>query len=151
MARTVNLFLILCCIIVPCFELCSSSSLRVKGKRGAAAASQTNATCTCGVFLSSQIVKGAVKSAVEDPVISVDVEEPGNCAITQCSTKCLEEMVKFLPTSSSIICASVDRDVYKEKAHLFLNVCDQGWKKSKISTQKAICCENSKDYKCPVA
>ncbi|XP_065225265.1 follicle cell protein 3C-1-like [Planococcus citri] len=147
MARAIDLLFILGCFVA---FLESCSALAVKDKRGAAATSQANASCTCGVFLSSQIVGGAVKSMLENPAITVDVEEPVNCANTaQCSTKCFEEMVKFLPTSSSIICGTVDREVYKEKAHLFLNVCDQGWKKSKISTQKEICCKDSTSYKCP--
>ncbi|VVC36444.1 Hypothetical protein CINCED_3A019087 [Cinara cedri] len=113
--------------------------------------------CMCGVFLSSQIGKGADKQSQptgyaalvhehDDPVPCNKLGAKNN---NYCANKCLEIIVKHLPNSAAIICGSVDRDVYKERAHLFVKNCSDSWTNTLLSGGKEYCCRDGQYYKCP--
>lgn len=52
-------------------------------------------SCTCGIFLSSQFVKGSPEPPKGEPVISTTLERSFQCnplGQKQCQTKCLEQV-----------------------------------------------------------
>ncbi|XP_025419992.1 follicle cell protein 3C-1 [Sipha flava] len=109
--------------------------------------------CTCGVFLSSQITKGSSKQPTGYAALVNEQDEPAACnalGVKACTNKCLEIIAKHLPNSPAIICGSVDRDVYKERAHLFVKNCNDFWINTLLSTGKEYCCKDDHYYKCPM-
>ncbi|XP_060871921.1 follicle cell protein 3C-1-like isoform X3 [Metopolophium dirhodum] len=115
--------------------------------------STTKTPCICGVFLSSQITKGSKKQPTGYAALLHEQDEPAPCnalGVKTCTNKCLEIIAKHLPNSPAIICGSVDRDVYKERAHLFVKNCNDSWINTLLSTGKEFCCKDGQHYKCPV-
>ncbi|XP_022160860.1 follicle cell protein 3C-1 [Myzus persicae] len=115
--------------------------------------STTKTPCICGVFLSSQITKGSKKQPTGYAALLHEQDEPASCnalGVKTCTNKCLEMIAKHLPNSPAIICGSVDRDVYKERAHLFVKNCNDSWMNTLLSTGKEFCCKDGQHYKCPV-
>lgn len=56
---------------------------------------QNDLSCTCGIFLSSQFVKGSPEPPKGEPVISTTLERSFQCnpiGQKQCQTKCLEQV-----------------------------------------------------------
>lgn len=56
-------------------------------------AAQNTPSCSCGVFLSGQFVKGSPKPPVGNPAIITELEDQLTCSTLgakQCATKCLE-------------------------------------------------------------
>ncbi|CAH1736571.1 follicle cell protein 3C-1 [Aphis gossypii] len=108
--------------------------------------------CICGVFLSSQITKTGNKQPTGYAALLHEQDEPAPCntlGVKTCTNKCLEIIAKHLPNSPAIICGSVDRDVYKERAHLFVKNCNDSWINTLLSTGKEFCCKDGLHYKCP--
>ncbi|CAG9769189.1 unnamed protein product [Ceutorhynchus assimilis] len=108
--------------------------------------------CTCGVFLSSQFKKGSKDQPKGNPVLTEEIDTPfmnnafGN---KQCTTKCLELIIKHLPKSSDIICGSVDRDeVRREKAFLFVKNHSDKWHPTSFSAGREFCCKDYAPVKC---
>ncbi|CAI6362504.1 unnamed protein product [Macrosiphum euphorbiae] len=115
--------------------------------------SNTKTPCICGVFLSSQITKGSKKQPTGYAALLHEQDESAPCnalGVKTCTNKCLEIIAKHLPNSPAIICGSVDRDVYKERAHLFVKNCNDSWINTLLSTGKEFCCKDGQHYKCPV-
>ncbi|XP_057663974.1 uncharacterized protein LOC130898588 [Diorhabda carinulata] len=111
--------------------------------------------CTCGVFLSGQFKKGSKKQPKGLPVLTQEMDTPFmNNAVgnRQCTNKCLELIIKHLPKSSEIICATVDREhVFKERAYLFIKNHTDKWHGTNLSAGREFCCENNIPYKCPLS
>ncbi|XP_050302485.1 follicle cell protein 3C-1 [Anthonomus grandis grandis] len=109
--------------------------------------------CTCGVFLSSQFKKGSKEQPKGEPVLVQEIETPFmNNAIgnKQCTHKCLEEIIKHLPKSGDIICATVDKEeVNREKAFLFVKNHSDKWHATFFSAGREFCCKDNLPYKCP--
>ena len=120
---------------------------------GAQPPSTAKTPCSCGVFLSSQITKVGNKQPTGYAALLHEQDEPAPCnamGVKTCTNKCLEIIAKHLPNSSAIICSSVDRDVYKERAHLFVKNCNDLWINSLLSAGKEFCCKDGQNYKCPL-
>lgn len=60
------------------------------------------------------------------------------------------QIAKHLPNSPSIICGSIDRDVYKERAYLFTKDCNGVWMNSNFSAGREYCCKDGATFKCPM-
>ncbi|XP_066258752.1 follicle cell protein 3C-1 [Euwallacea similis] len=108
--------------------------------------------CTCGVFLSSQFKKGSKAQPKGDPVLTQEIETPFmNNAVgnKQCTHRCLEAIIKHLPKSSDIICATVDKEeVHREKAFLFVKNHSDKWHPTNFSAGREFCCKNYLPAKC---
>ncbi|TMW43986.1 hypothetical protein DOY81_010937 [Sarcophaga bullata] len=114
--------------------------------------SHEDVSCTCGIFLSSQFVKGSSAPPKGEPVIANTLDRQFVCnpiGRKQCQTKCLEQIVKHLPDSSSILCASLDRDIRKERAYLFIRNCSLRWHNTNLADGREYCCKNGLPYACP--
>ncbi|XP_065363621.1 follicle cell protein 3C-1 [Calliphora vicina] len=108
-------------------------------------------SCTCGIFLSSQFVKGSPEPPKGEPVISTTLERSFVCNAIgqkQCQTKCLEQIVQHLPNSANILCASLDRDIRKERAYLFVRNCGNKWYNTNLAAGREYCCKNGLPYNC---
>ncbi|XP_014214304.1 follicle cell protein 3C-1 [Copidosoma floridanum] len=108
--------------------------------------------CSCGVFLSGQFNKGTKEQPKENPSLLLEQPEKFPCTNAGnklCMHKCLENIVKYLPKSSSILCASIDRNCFKEKAHLFIRNCKNEWINTNLSAGREYCCKDGNSYKCP--
>ncbi|XP_060518633.1 follicle cell protein 3C-1 isoform X2 [Cylas formicarius] len=108
--------------------------------------------CTCAVFLSSQFKKGSKDQPKGSPVLMQEIDTPfmanalGN---KQCTHRCLEVIIKHLPKSNEIICATVDKDhVHREKAYLFVKNHSDKWHETKLSAGREFCCKDNLPYKC---
>ncbi|KAM7348566.1 follicle cell protein 3C [Cochliomyia hominivorax] len=112
---------------------------------------QEDLSCTCGIFLSSQFVKGSAEPPKGDPAISTTLERSFQCNAIgqkQCQTKCLEQIVQHLPNSANILCASLDRDIRKERAYLFVRNCNSKWYNTNLAAGREYCCKNGLPYSC---
>ncbi|XP_054731041.1 uncharacterized protein LOC129239525 [Anastrepha obliqua] len=109
--------------------------------------------CTCGVFLASQIKRGAKEPPEGTPVITNELDRTFPCnqiGQKQCQTKCLEAIVQHLPNSASILCASLNRDCRKERAYLFIKNCRNQWFNTNLAAGREYCCRNGQPYPCPL-
>ncbi|XP_076299739.1 follicle cell protein 3C-1-like [Lasioglossum baleicum] len=110
--------------------------------------------CVCGIFLSSQFKKGSQNQPNGNPALVHD--QPGIFPCTpggnrQCTNKCLDTIIKYLPNSPTILCGSLDRDCHKERAHLFIKNCKKHeWINTRLSAGREYCCKNGAPYKCPI-
>ncbi|PSN54382.1 Follicle cell protein 3C-1 [Blattella germanica] len=59
-------------------------------------------------------------------------------------------IVKHLPNSPAIICGTIDRDCYKERAYLFIKNCNDSWVNTNLSAGREYCCKEGVPYKCPI-
>lgn len=114
---------------------------------------KTPSGCVCGIFLSKQFKKNNKEPPIGNPALNYD--QSGTFPCTQsgnrlCINKCLETIVKYLPNSSTILCSSIERNCYKEKAYLFIKNCQNKWINTNLSTGKEYCCKNGVSYKCPL-
>ncbi|XP_055302182.1 follicle cell protein 3C-1 [Sitodiplosis mosellana] len=108
--------------------------------------------CTCGVFLSGQFKKGSSEPPVGHPALMHEQDSMFPCTqigAKQCSNKCLEMVAKHLPNSPTILCGSIDRDVFRERAYLFIQNCNGTWVNTKLSAGREFCCKDGSPYKCP--
>ncbi|XP_071440525.1 follicle cell protein 3C-1, partial [Hetaerina americana] len=109
--------------------------------------------CVCAIFLGSQLDKngGPPKG---DPVLQHTHEGPclprGPVGIKMCTNKCIEMATKHLHNSKEILCAVVDRDIDREKAHLFVKNCDDKWVNTNLSSGREYCCKSGLPVPCPV-
>ncbi|KAF7287558.1 follicle cell protein 3C [Rhynchophorus ferrugineus] len=108
--------------------------------------------CTCGVFLSSQFKKGSKSQPKGEPVLTQEIDTPFmNNAVgnKQCTHRCLEVIIKHLPKSNEIICATVEKDlVYREKAFLFVKNRSEKWHPTNFSAGREFCCKDHESLKC---
>lgn len=58
------------------------------------------------------------------------------------------QIAKHLPNSPTILCGSIDRDVYRERAYLFIQNCDGTWINTNLSAGREFCCKDGSPYKC---
>nr|XP_023018163.1 uncharacterized protein LOC111507136 isoform X2 [Leptinotarsa decemlineata] len=111
--------------------------------------------CTCGVFLSGQFKKGSKQQPKGLPVLTQEMDNPfmnNAMGSRQCTNKCLELIIKHLPKSSEIICATVDREnVFKERAYLFIKNHSDKWHGTNLSAGREFCCRDNTPYKCPAS
>ncbi|XP_034239241.1 follicle cell protein 3C-1 [Thrips palmi] len=106
--------------------------------------------CTCGIFLTSQFK--AAGQPTGTPAISHEFNRatPNTAAgIRQCTTACVDMIVKHLPNSSAIMCSSIERDCMREKAYLFIKNSRNKWLATRLSAGKEFCCKGGIAIKCP--
>ncbi|XP_046988399.1 follicle cell protein 3C-1 [Schistocerca americana] len=109
--------------------------------------------CTCGVFLSGQFVKGSDAQPRGNAALLHELMVPFPCTpvgLKQCINRCLDTIVKHLPNSPAILCGSIDRDCYKERAYLFVKNCSDKWVNTNLSAGREYCCKDGVPYKCPI-
>lgn len=107
--------------------------------------------CVCGVFLSGQFKKGSKEQPKGYPVFLHEHPDLLSCNIfgnKLCTSKCLEAIIKYLPNSPTMLCASLDHDCYKERAHLFIKNCKDEWINTNLSAGREYCCKDGLPYKC---
>ncbi|XP_049547832.1 follicle cell protein 3C-1 [Anopheles darlingi] len=112
----------------------------------------TNAPCTCAIFLSGQFNRfNRTEQPKGNPGIQLELMQHFACTATgnkQCSNRCLDAIVKHLPNSQNVICATIDRDCYRERAYLFYQNCVPRWVNSNLSAGKEFCCQNDEPMRC---
>ncbi|KAL6432512.1 hypothetical protein ACFW04_006826 [Cataglyphis niger] len=107
--------------------------------------------CVCAVFLSGQFTKGSKEQPKGYPAFLHEHPDTVPCNTIGnklCTSKCLEAIVKYLPNSSTMICASLDRDCHKERAYLFIKNCKDEWINTNLSAGREYCCKDGSPYKC---
>ncbi|XP_014471214.1 PREDICTED: follicle cell protein 3C-1 [Dinoponera quadriceps] len=107
--------------------------------------------CVCGIFLSGQFKKGSKEQPKGHPALLHEHPDTFPCNTVGnrlCTNKCLETIVKYLPNSAAILCASIDRDCHKEKAYLFIKNCKDEWTNTNLSAGREYCCKDGLPYKC---
>ncbi|XP_006616544.1 uncharacterized protein LOC102672619 [Apis dorsata] len=114
---------------------------------------ESSVSCICGIFLSGEFKKDNKESFEGNPALIHGL--PGVFPCTPignkiCISKCLDTIIKYLPNSSKILCSSIERDCYKEKAYLFIKNCKSGWINTNLSAGREYCCKNGRPYKCPI-
>nr|XP_032512840.1 follicle cell protein 3C-1 isoform X1 [Danaus plexippus plexippus] len=114
-------------------------------------------SCQCGVFMSQQIgiregrrrPRGPPEG---EPVVTYDTESPslpcGTGGFKHCISKCLDVILKYLPRAGPVICGAVERDIYREKAFLFIRNCGGQWTPTNFSAGKEFCCTDGQHHKC---
>ncbi|XP_058803386.1 follicle cell protein 3C-1 [Phymastichus coffea] len=109
--------------------------------------------CSCGVFLSGQLKKGNKISPSGNPALLHEMSETYPCTSAgnkMCINKCLDMIVKHLPNSPNILCGSIERDIHKERAYLFIKNCKDEWVNTNLSAGREYCCKDGLPYKCPL-
>lgn len=104
--------------------------------------------------MSGQFVKGSKDQPKGHPAMIQESDEAFACnsyGQKQCTNRCLEGIVKHLPNSASILCGSIDRDCFKERAHLFIKNCGSQWSNTNLSAGREYCCKTGEAYTCPIA
>ncbi|RLU14945.1 hypothetical protein DMN91_012832 [Ooceraea biroi] len=107
--------------------------------------------CVCAVFLSGQFKKGSKEQPKGYPALFHEHPDPLPCTAIGnklCTSKCLDAIVRHLPNSQAMLCASIDRDCYKERAHLFMKNCKDEWINTNLSAGREYCCKDGLPYKC---
>ncbi|XP_018345661.1 PREDICTED: uncharacterized protein LOC108750609 [Trachymyrmex septentrionalis] len=107
--------------------------------------------CACAIFLSGQFKKGNKEQPKGHPALIHEYPDPIPCTTIGnklCVNKCLETIVKHLPNSQAILCASIDRDCHKERAYLFFKNCKDEWINTNLSAGREYCCKDGMAYKC---
>uniref|UniRef100_A0A336MK61 CSON001023 protein n=1 Tax=Culicoides sonorensis TaxID=179676 RepID=A0A336MK61_CULSO len=130
-----------------------SSSLASLGRNLTNANNNPDLTpCTCGIFLTSQFKKGSTEQPTGNPVLMSEINQVFPCNLAgqkMCQNKCLDSIVKHLPNSPMILCGSVDRDIHKERAYLWIQNCSPKWSNTNLSAGREYCCKAGEYYKCP--
>ncbi|XP_058454370.1 follicle cell protein 3C-1 [Malaya genurostris] len=111
-----------------------------------------NVPCTCAIFLTGQFNKyNRTEPPRGNPGIQLELMQnyPCNSAGNkQCSNRCLDAILKHLPNSPALICGTIDRDCYRERAYLFYQNCAPRWINSNLSAGREFCCENDRPMRC---
>ncbi len=137
----VNYFQLISLLSIFCFALVASQE-------------NTNVPCNCAVYMSGQFKKGSNEQPKGSPALlnEQDVTFPcTNLGTKLCINKCLDSIVKFLPNAPKLICGAVDRDLFKERAYLFVQNCSPQWVNSNLAAGKEFCCKDGEPYKCGFA
>ncbi|XP_052868636.1 follicle cell protein 3C-1 [Anopheles cruzii] len=111
-----------------------------------------NVPCTCAIFLTGQFNRfNRTEQPKGNPGIQLELMQHFTCTPAgnkQCSNRCLDAIVKHLPNSQNVICATIDRDCYRERAYLFYQNCSPRWINSNLSAGKEFCCQNDEPMRC---
>ncbi|XP_052890135.1 follicle cell protein 3C-1 [Anopheles moucheti] len=114
--------------------------------------SASNVPCTCAIFLTGQFNRfNRTEQPKGNPGIQLELMQHFPCTTSgnkQCANKCLDSIVKHLPNSQNVICATIDRDCFRERAYLFYQNCAPRWVNSNLSAGKEFCCQNDKPMRC---
>ncbi|KAK7869877.1 hypothetical protein R5R35_006681 [Gryllus longicercus] len=113
----------------------------------------TKVMCSCGVFLSGQFTRGSKDPPRGNPAMlheDVDMFPNTPFGFKQCTNRCLDIVVKHLPNSPAILCGSIDRDVHKERAYLFIKNGEDRWMNTNLSAGREYCCKDGVPYRCPI-
>ncbi|XP_053658593.1 follicle cell protein 3C-1 [Anopheles marshallii] len=112
----------------------------------------SNVPCTCAIFLTGQFNRfNRTEQPKGNPGIQLELMQHFPCTTSgnkQCANKCLDSIVKHLPNSQNVICATIDRDCFRERAYLFYQNCAPRWVNSNLSAGKEFCCQNDKPMRC---
>ncbi|XP_053679410.1 follicle cell protein 3C-1 [Anopheles nili] len=112
----------------------------------------TSVPCTCAIFLTGQFNRfNRTEQPKGNPGIQLELMQHFPCTTSgnkQCSNKCLDSIVKHLPNSQNVICATIDRDCFRERAYLFYQNCTPRWVNSNISAGREFCCQNDEPMRC---
>ncbi|CAG4963303.1 unnamed protein product [Parnassius apollo] len=158
-----------CVLVVACLCLCLSIEARRKLKRDQEESLKSVEDqydedlgeiepCQCGVFMSQQVGikegrRGRPRGPPQgEPVVTYDTDSAslpcGSSGFKHCVSKCLDVILKYLPRAGPVICGAVERDVYREKAFLFIKNCGGDWSPTNFSAGKEFCCKDGEHQKC---
>ncbi|XP_053984562.1 follicle cell protein 3C-1 [Hylaeus volcanicus] len=138
-----------------CFSSVFANEIKLKALNSTLDVTTTESPigCICGIFLNGQFKKSSKESPAGNPVLIHDQCGTFSCTPNGkrlCINKCLDTILKYLPNSSTIICGSLERDCYKERAYLFIKNCKSKWINTNLSAGREYCCKNGAPYKCPM-
>lgn len=151
--------LVSCLIVVECstikktYEKVETTTVKANSLPTSDVKTNSTTSCTCGVFLTSQFVKGSDEQPKGDPAMIQEVNKVFPCNIIgqkQCQTKCLESIVSHLPNSATVLCATLGRDIHKQRAFLFIKNCKDSWINTNLAAGKEYCCKDGVSYSCPL-
>lgn len=135
-------------------------SLRVRPRKAKHADLETNAVvqssesvpCSCAIFLTGQFNKqNRSEPPRGNPGIQMELMQHYPCSSSgnkQCSNRCLDAILKHLPNSPALICGTIDRDCFRERAYLFYQNCAPRWINSNLSAGREFCCQNDRPVRC---
>ncbi|EAT44732.1 AAEL003927-PA [Aedes aegypti] len=137
----------------------STRILRVRPRKAKHADLETNSVvqsdnvpCSCAIFLTGQFNKqNRSEPPRGNPGIQMELLQHYPCSATgnkQCSNRCLEAILKHLPNSPALICGTIDRDCFRERAYLFYQNCAPRWVNSNLSAGREFCCQNDRPVRC---
>ncbi|XP_058824706.1 follicle cell protein 3C-1 [Topomyia yanbarensis] len=111
-----------------------------------------NVPCTCAIFLTGQFNKyNRTEPPRGNPGIQLELMHNYPCTSAgnkQCSNRCLDAILKHLPNSPALICGTIDRDCFRERAYLFYQNCNPRWVNSNLSAGREFCCQNDRPMRC---
>ncbi|XP_055605328.1 follicle cell protein 3C-1-like [Uranotaenia lowii] len=108
--------------------------------------------CSCAIFLTGQFNRhNRTEPPRGNPAIQVELMQNYPCTSTgnkQCSSRCLDTIMKHLPNSPALICGTIGRDCFRERAYLFYQNCSPRWINSNLSAGREFCCQNDRPVRC---
>ncbi|XP_053690880.1 follicle cell protein 3C-1 [Sabethes cyaneus] len=108
--------------------------------------------CSCAIFLTGQFNKhNRTEPPRGNPAIQLELMQnfPCNAAGNKlCSNRCLDAILKHLPNSPALICGTIDRDCFRERAYLFYQNCSPRWINTNFSAGREFCCQNDRPIRC---
>lgn len=111
-----------------------------------------NVPCSCAIFLTGQFNKQNRSEPPRDnPGIQLELMQHYPCTTAgnkQCSNRCLDAILKHLPNSPALICGTIDRDCFRERAYLFYQNCAPRWVNTNLSAGREFCCQSDRPVRC---
>ncbi|XP_055547666.1 follicle cell protein 3C-1 [Wyeomyia smithii] len=108
--------------------------------------------CSCAIFLTGQFNKqNRTEPPRGNPAIQLELMQSYPCNSAgnkQCSNRCLDAILKHLPNSPALICGTIDRDCFRERAYLFYQNCSPRWVNTNFSAGREFCCQNDRPIRC---
>ncbi|XP_001851350.2 follicle cell protein 3C-1 [Culex quinquefasciatus] len=108
--------------------------------------------CTCAIFLTGQFNRqNRSEPPRGNPGIQMELMQHYPCSAAgnkQCSNRCLDAILKHLPNSPALICGTIDRDCFRERAYLFYQNCSPRWVNSNLSAGREFCCQDDRPVRC---
>ncbi|XP_062553807.1 follicle cell protein 3C-1 [Armigeres subalbatus] len=137
----------------------SNRNVRIRPRKPKHADLESNAVlqsetvpCSCAIFLTGQFNKqNRSEPPRGNPGIQMELLQQYPCTASgnkQCSNRCLDAILKHLPNSPALICGTIDRDCFRERAYLFYQNCSPRWVNSNLSAGREFCCQNDRPVRC---
>lgn len=108
--------------------------------------------CSCAIFLTGQFNKqNRSEPPRGNPGIQIELMQNYPCTSAgnkQCSNRCLDAILKHLPNSPALICGTIDRDCFRERAYLFYQSCTPRWVNTNLSAGREFCCQDDRPVRC---
>ncbi|XP_043477048.1 uncharacterized protein LOC122508039 isoform X2 [Leptopilina heterotoma] len=126
-----------------------TSALQLKKENSTSEIAKESSGCFCGIFMDGQLKKGSGGQPKGEAILSQKQSISGPCNSIGnriCLKSCLKTALKYISNGGEILCGSLGRDCFKERAHLFIKNCNDEWNNTNLSRE--FCCKNGNPYKC---